>query len=137
AGGHPGTRRPAGGFLEELRATERLADERAVESHGRLRGTRRDAGRDLPQERAQLALELSHACLARVLGDHEPEDAVVDGDLVGPEPVALHLPRPEEATRDRDLLLDGVAVEADDLHAVEQRTRDGVREVRRGDEEDV
>ena len=38
---------------------------------------------------------------------------------------------------DRDLLVLGVAVEPDDLHAVEQRPGDGVGHVRRGEEEHV
>jgi hypothetical protein len=113
------------------------AHEWLVNRDRRRRFLRCEPGRGLPEERAELALELPDARLARVVGDHRADDGVVDGDLVGQEPVPLDLTRPQVAARDRDLLLDRVAVEADDLHAVEQRTGDGVGDVRRRDEEDV
>ncbi len=55
-------------------------------------------------------------------------------DLVLPQAVAVALTRPQVALRDRELLLGGVAVEADHLHPVQQRAGDRVRDVRRGDE---
>ena len=75
--------------------------------------------RRLPKQLPELALELADAGLARVLGDDRLEHDVVDGDLVLAQAVPVALPRPEIATSDRDLLVDGVAVEGDDLHAVE------------------
>ena len=62
---------------------------------------------------------------------------VRDRDLVLAQPVPLDLPRPEVAARDRGLLVDRVAVEADDLHPVEQRPGDRVGDVRGRDEEDL
>jgi hypothetical protein len=81
------------------------------------------------------ALELADAGLARVVGHDLLQEDVVDDDLALLEPVPLELPRPEVAVRDRELLVDGVAVERDDLHAVEQRPGDALDEVRGGDEE--
>ena len=51
------------------------------------------------------------------------------------EPVAALAARHEEARRDGDLLVLGVAVDADDLEAVEQSLGDLLGDVRRGDEE--
>ena len=47
----------------------------------------------------------------------------------------LHLSRHEEATRDLDLLFEGVSGKLDHLHAVAQRRGDRVEQVRGGDEE--
>ena len=64
------------------------------------------------------------------------DDGVVDArPRPRRSPFRSHLARPQVAARDRDLLLDRVAVEADDLHAVEQRTGDRVGDVRGRDEE--
>ena len=93
--------------------------------------------RGLAQQLAELALELPHAGLARVVGDDELEHVVVDRDLVLEQAVPLALARPEVVARDRDLLVGRVAVEADDLHPVEQRAGDRVGDVRGGDEEDL
>ena len=65
------------------------------------------------------------------------EQLVRDLDLVLAQAVPLALPRPEVAAGDRDLLVDRVAVEADDLHAVEQRPRDRLGDVRGRDEDDL
>ncbi len=54
-----------------------------------------------------------------------------------PQPGPLQLPGQQVAAGDEDLLLVGVAVEAHDVHAVEQRRRDGVEHVGRGDEDDL
>ena len=53
------------------------------------------------------------------------------------QPVALDLPGPEVALRDRDLLVGGVPVEADHLHAVEERAGNRLGHVPRRDEEDL
>ena len=122
-------------LLEELLPAERLAHHRHVDGDRRLRRARRDARSRLAQQRAELALELPHAGLAGVVVDDEPQDRVVDRHLVRPQPVALDLPRPQVAARDRHLLGDRVAVEADHLHAVEQRPGNGVGDVGGRDEE--
>ena len=58
-------------------------------------------------------------------------------DLVGLERGELQLAGQQVALGDEHLLLVGVAVEADELHPVEQRRRDRVGDVGRGDEHDV
>ena len=75
--------------------------------------------------------------LAGVLGDDRLDHLVGDLDLVLAEAVPLALPRPEVAAGDRDLLVDRVAVEADDLHAVEQRPGDRLGDVAGRDEDDL
>ena len=96
-----------------------------------------DLARDLAADRRDLALEPADAGLARVAA-HDLADRVV-GDLepAGREPVLLELLRDEVLLRDVQLLVLGVAREVDDLHAVLQRRRDGVEQVRRRDEHDV
>ena len=79
-----------------------------------------DPRRRAPQQLAQLALELAHPGLAGVLRDHLAQDRVGGLDLVRAQPVSLHLAGPQVPARDRQLLLGGVAVESDHLHAVEQ-----------------
>ena len=54
-----------------------------------------------------------------------------------PRPCLLELARHEVLARDHQLLLLGVAREADDVHAVEQRRRDRLELVRGADEEDA
>ena len=98
---------------------------------------RDDLRRRLAQDRAELPLELADARLPRVLGDHRLEHVVGDGDLALLEPRTLALARPQVAAGDRHLLVGGVPVEADHLHAVEQRPGDRLRHVRGRDEEDL
>ena len=67
----------------------------------------------------------------------DPERLVADVHLVLAQAVALDLARPQVAARDRDLLVDRIAVEVDDLHAVEEGCRDRVGDVGGGDEQDL
>jgi len=60
--------------------------------------------------------------LARVLAHDEPEHLVGGRHVVGNEAVALDLPRPEITRAIATFSSNGVAVELDHLHAVEQRT---------------
>ena len=55
--------------------------------------------------------------------------------LVDVQGVLVELPRHQMPFRDLDLLLLGVAGDADDLHAVAQRRADRLGDVRRGDEQ--
>ncbi len=87
------------------------------------------------QQLADLALEAAHARLAGVLGDHLAQELVGDLDLLVAQPVLLQLPGPQIAPGDLDLLVGRVAVEAHDLHAVEERAGDAIGHVRRRDEE--
>ena len=137
ARGHARDRRALHGLLEELLAPEGVDHFIGVDGDRRLRLARGDPSRLAAQQLAQLALELAHAGLAGVLGDHLAQDRVGGLDLVGLEPVALHLARPQIATGDRQLLIGRVAVEADDLHAVEQGRRDRVDHVRGRQEDDL
>ncbi len=73
---------------------------------------------------------------SRVYSVTTSSSAVVrDRDLVLAQAVPLALARPEVATGDRDLLLGRVAVEADDLHPVEERARDRLGHVPGREEE--
>jgi hypothetical protein len=73
---------------------------------------RRDAiRRHLAQHLAELALELAHAGLARVVGDDRAQRVVGDVDLVLAQAVALELRGQQVVAGDGDLLVLGVAVE--------------------------
>ena len=108
-----------------------------VDRHRRLDLAGGELRRRLAQHGAELALEPAHARLAGVLGDERPQRVVVDRDLVLAQAVAVALARPQVALGDRDLLVGRVAVEAHDLHAVEQRPGDRLGDVRRRDEHDL
>jgi hypothetical protein len=81
------------------------------------------------------ALELAHAALARVVRRRLITASSVNVDFLSLEPRLLELARDEVLLRDLRLLALGVAGELDDLHAVEQRTRNVLDEVRRRDEQ--
>ena len=66
----------------------------------------------LRRQGPELALEVADARLAGVLGHDRADHAVGDRHLVLAQAVALALARPQVALGDRDLLVDGVAVEA-------------------------
>src|SRR5207248_6444053 len=71
AGGDTGHGRPLRGLPVEALAAERVADSRLVDDDGRRDLLGGDLRRRLAQELAELALELAHACLARVVSDDE------------------------------------------------------------------
>ena len=96
---------------------------------------RRDLGRHLAQHLADLALQVPDAGLARVVADDDADRVVGQRHLLGRQPVALELPRQQVVARDRDLLVLGVAVQPDDLHAVEQRSGDRLAHVPGRDEQ--
>jgi hypothetical protein len=127
----PGVAVRARRLLEELLASERVADAVYVDLTGALSCALPEAilRGGLAQQLAELALEVAHARLARVLGDDRAQHLVGDLDLVLAQTVAVALARPQVALGDRELLLGGVAVEADHLHAVEQRPGDRVGDV--------
>ena len=60
-----------------------------------------------------------------------------NSDLLVGQPVLGDLLRHQVALGDLQLLLAGVAGDLEHLHAVQQRRRDGIQHVRRGDEDDV
>src|SRR5213075_3576515 len=99
-------RRALGRLLVEALAAEAVPDASLVDHDRRLGHSRRDGRRVLPQQLAELALELADARLARVLADDQLEGDVVDRHLVLAQAGAVALARPQIATRDRDLLVD-------------------------------
>ena len=94
-------------------------------------------GGDLAQHPRQRTLELPDAGLAGVLAGDPAQRAVADRHLVRVERGPLQLPRQQVGTRDRHLVVLGVAVERDDLHAVVERRRDRVGHVGGGQEQHV
>src|SRR3569832_1697060 len=93
--------------------------------------------RELPCEPTELALELTHARLTGVRGDDLAHRVVGERELFRGQAVRLELALHEVALRDLELLLLGVTREVDDLHTVEERTRDVLDEVRGRDEHDL
>src|SRR5262249_5586846 len=91
----------------------------------------------MAQRLADLPLQIAHARFARVALDDVADDVVADLDLPRLKAIRLELALHQVAARDLELLLGGVTGEADDLHAVAQRTGNGVEHVRRGDEHDA
>src|SRR5439155_24325695 len=105
-------------LLIEALLAERISDSRLADRDRWLHGAWGHGRRCLAQQLAELALELAYARFPRVLTDDQLERDVVDRHLVLAQACPLTLARPEIAARDRDLLVDRVTVEADDLHAV-------------------
>src|SRR6267143_5822374 len=101
--------------------------------HARLL-ERRLLPRNLAADRGDLALETPDARLARVGADDRLQSAVAYLEILGLEPVGLELLRDQEALRDLDFLELEVAGQPDDLHAVEQRRRNRVERIARGQE---
>src|SRR3954453_21574538 len=93
--------------------------------------------RGLAAPRADLALELAHAGLARVLAHDRAQRRVRERDLALGQAGALDLPRHQVPLPDLELLLLGVAGELDDLHAVAYRTGHAVEVVGGADEDDL
>ncbi len=91
----------------------------------------------LRREIGDLAIQVPHACLARVILDHRADRLLAEFEVVRREPVLLALARHEVRLGDLDLLLLRVARDAQHLHAVPQRRRDRVQHVGRADEEDL
>ena len=90
---------------------------------------------DLAHDAGELTLEVPDAGLLGV-GLHELREHLVrDLHALGVQAVVLHLLGDEEPPADLDLLLLGVARQLDDLHPVAQGGRDGIEQVRRGDEQ--
>ena len=88
----------------------------------------------LRQIGADLALEVAHARLARVLLDDRRQGRVGELDLGRLQAVGLDLARDEVTAGDVFLLLQRVARQLDRLHPVLQRAGNRVEDVGRGDE---
>src|SRR6185312_9318745 len=90
----------------------------------------------LAADLGDLALQIAHARLARVVAHDVEERRVRELQLVFLQAVALHLLRHEVAPADVHLLVLGVPGEADHLHAVEERSGN-VHAVGGADEHDL
>src|SRR5436305_150331 len=102
---------------------------------GALDLARRDLARHLAGELAERPLELAHTGLAGVAADQLGDRLVADRELLGPQAVLPELPRQQVTAGDGELLALRVARELHHLHAVEERPRDVLDEVRGADEE--
>ena len=91
--------------------------------------------RALAHDRREVALEVAQARFARIAVRDERQRLVGELDVLVGDAVLLEQPRQQVAPRDLDFLLDRVAGDLDDLHAVAQRRRDVEQVVRRADEQ--
>ena len=94
-----------------------------------------DAARLLAADRADLALQAAHPGLARVVANQEADRVRGKFDLLRSESVLLGLAADQVLIGDVLLVLFGIAVQVDDLHAVAQRIGNGIQLIRRGDEQ--
>ena len=104
-----------------------------IHDHG-LRLFLRDFHRRRTQCRTDLAFEVAHTGLARVVADDCPNRFVGQSRLPGLEAVGLDLALHQVAPGDLELFLLRVAWQVNDLHAVAQRSGDRIELIRRGDE---
>src|SRR5438034_4194775 len=94
-----------------------------------------DLARDLAPELPDLTLQLADAGLAGVARDDLAQRGVRDRELLRRQTVLVHLSRNQVALGDLELFTLGVAREGHRLQAVEQRTRNALREVGGRDEQ--
>ena len=136
----PPLRRSGDGEVVELGRAKMILQVLHLDRHGQRERVpfvlRLDeATRDLTDDRRQRAVQPAHAGLPRV-GRHDLLQHG-HGDLHVPIPEAMFLQvaRQKIARGDLDLLLRDVPRQGDDLHPIEQRLRDRMRHVGRGDEQ--
>ena len=91
--------------------------------------------RQLPADRIDLALQVTHPRLARVALNQERQPRLRHLELRALQPIRLHRLRDQVALRNLQLLQLRVARQPDDFHAVLQRQRNVLRRVRRRDEQ--
>ena len=101
-----------------------------------LVGALRNPHRGAAQGGADLALELAHAGLARVVADDRADRVVGDLGLLRGQAIGLELAGDEVALRDLEFLVLDIARQVDDLHAVAQWPRNAVEHIRCSDEHD-
>ena len=94
-----------------------------------------NAHRHIPADRANLALQIAHARLARVVADDAHQGLVGEGELPGLETGLFQLALHQIALGNLALFLLGVARQMEHLHAVAQRSGDGVEHVGGGNED--
>src|SRR5699024_2669779 len=95
------------------------------------------ARRALAAHGSQLALQYTHARFPSIVRDYLAYRVVAHLERHASEAVLLSLLWQQVALGYLQFLLVRVACELDDVHAVEQRARDGVSRVRGGYEEHV
>jgi hypothetical protein len=98
-------------LVEEDRRSEHLFDDLRRDGE-RLLVALGAAPRRLAAQRADLAIEIADAGLARIAADHRPERVVGDLELLRRQTVVGDLPGREVIAGDRQLLFLGVAGEA-------------------------
>ena len=97
--------------------------------------TGRDPVRDFSGELPDLALQLADPRLAGVARDHLAQRPVCELELLARQAILSQLPRNQIALCDLELFALRVAGEAHQVHPVHERPGDGLREVRRSDEQ--
>ena len=122
-----------GDFVLETRRAEDRRQRRAVDAQA-LDAALRDAHRDMAADRADMALEIAHAGLARVVANDRADGVFGDLALLGLEAVGLELALDQIALRDFELLVLGVAGQLDHFHAVAHRSRNSVEHIGGADE---
>ena len=93
-----------------------------------------DFERDFPHHLADFLLQFAHAALAGIVFDDVLDGPFREFHVLLLQSRGVHFLRDEVAARYLDLLFRDVSAHLDQLHAVEQRSRDGGQVVCRGDE---
>ena len=121
--------------ITELRNAEVVGDSLCLDGD-RLRLRQDQFLHCLADQRREFALQVTHARLPRVATDDQQERLVIDRPFLGIETVLGRRVRNQVLARNLDLLVLGVAGDADDLHPIHQRRRN-VECIRRRDEHHV
>ena len=121
--------------LQELHGAQQLVEGLVVEGELLLEGALGHAAGHLAADGAELPLQLAHAGLAGVARDDGLERLLGDGHVLLGDAVLLELLGDQVLLGDAQLLLQRVAVEVDDLHAVLEGRVDGLQLVGVGQEE--
>src|SRR5262249_35546284 len=100
-----------------------------------LRLAFRELQRDLPDHPPQRLLQPPDACFTRVSTDQSFERFVSHLKLLSFNSCLSKLPRQQVAPGDLRLFLFAVSRQPQDLHTIQQRRRNRVQRIRRGDEQ--
>ena len=92
---------------------------------------------NMAQGTTDLALETAHAGFACIAADDRRQSGIVNFDVGGCKAVGFKLPPHQIAASDLQFFAVGIAGKADDLHAVAQRTGNGLEHIGCGDEDDA
>ena len=114
--------------LANLFGGDRLINNRPCLSYG-------DLARNLARDSAELSLELADPALASVAGHDAHHRIVREVDSLSTQSRFLELSRNQILLGDLGLLLFCVSGEVHDFHSVEQRSRNVLNEIARGDEQ--